>query len=375
MLVSKNTNRFDDVVVGSSPMMVMQAIRLARAGRRVCLIERSSQLGGNWQTAKLRRDEVVEIACHLIEVFPGIYDLLENYSGVPFVPLRVQPIRVFRSGLRVSYSSRWVMLASGSRLFIGLLRAYFDLWLGAAPDYNRLLNFRAKLKSYLKYQLPNFFGTFELKGPKGGFVHFINQLCDRARNEGVVFRQSDIVEIRLDNKRVWHVRGVDQDSIAVERVHVTCSTNLEHASAGVFVAGPRKEVHRVCIVVDVSRDCVVANYSYVAFWADPLIARIARIDQPGPPQDKLRFLVEFHDADINRVSDWRAAISARMVHSGIIEDTTELRIAGQVDCMFTANVDQFPAGRLDHNMWAYYSTGNLAAGLAAWRQSKITSAP
>lgn len=372
---SETPEHYDDAVIGSSPMMVMQAIRLARAGRRVCLLERTSELGGNWQTAKLDGGDEVEIACHLIEVFPGIYDLLEEYSGVPFVPLDAQPIRVTRRGVQVAYFNRMLMLVSGGRLFVGLVRSYIDLWRGAAPDRNRVLNFRSKLESYLMYQLPVFFGTSEMKGPEGGFVDFMVQLCDRAREAGVTFRQMDVAEMTLDDDWSWRMRGKDADRIAAQAVHVTTSTNLERMAPGHIVAGPKKFVHRVCLVVDVPRENVIVSHTYVAFWADPLIARIARIDTSGAPRPKLRFLVEFHDPDLWAAGDWQRAVRDRMVLAGIIPDGMAFEILGHVDCTFTANVDQFRPGKLDHNLWAYYSTGNLAAGLAAWRNTVGTLAP
>jgi hypothetical protein len=347
-------------------MMIMQAIRLARSGRRVCLMERSSELGGNWQTVKLENGDAVEIACHLIEVFPGIYDLLEDYSGIPFVRLDVQPVRVTRHGLRVPYFSRFLMLASGARLIVGLLRSHIDVWRGAVPDRNSILNFQTKLASYLKYQLPVFFKTSEMKGPDGGFVHFISNLCDRAREAGVLFRQLDVTQISSREDGLWNVESSERRAILTEGVHVTTSTNLEHVAPGKFVSGPQKFRHRVCVVVDVPREDVIVSHTYVEFWADSLIARIARIDHPGPSRPNLRYLVEFHSPDLDSIGDWKAAVTDRMLHSGIVERGAKVMISGQVDCMFTANVDQFRPGNLDRNFWAYYSTGNLAAGLAAW---------
>ena len=82
---------FDDIVIGSSPMMLLQAAMLARENRNVCLIERENleKLGGSWQIAKLSNGERVEIACHLIEFFPGIYEFLEGASGSQFETLDI----------------------------------------------------------------------------------------------------------------------------------------------------------------------------------------------------------------------------------------------------------------------------------------------
>ena len=364
----KHPKSYDDVIIGSSPLMIMQAIHMARAGRRVCLLERVQELGGNWRVVKLNNGDEVEVACHLIEVFPGIYDLLEEYSGVQFVPLDIQPIRIIRRDFRVNYFSRALMLASGGRLIMGLMRSYIDIWRGAALDHRRILNFKTKLFSYLKYQLPAFIGSSQMKGPKGGFANFIKQLCDRAREEGVTILKLDVTELILKKDMFWQITGKDQKLVFGQKVHVTTSAHLAQVAPSHFVASSTKFVRRACVVVDCLREDVIVNHTYVAFWADPLISRIARIDHTGPSRPTLRFLVEFHNPDLESVGDWQNAVQDRMVNSKIIANGSTFEIMGQVICTFTSNVDQLQPGKLDNNLWAYYSEGNLAAGLAAWRK-------
>lgn len=101
-LLSKN---FDDAVIGSSPLMIIKAIQLAKKGRSVILIDRKKIFGGNWQTYNLKDDNRVESACHLIEFFPGVYELLEKYSGMSFNVLNPQPIRILNKFLKINYSS------------------------------------------------------------------------------------------------------------------------------------------------------------------------------------------------------------------------------------------------------------------------------
>ena len=365
---------FDDVVVGSSPLMVMQAIYLSRSGRHVCLAERSANLGGNWQAAHLEGGDPVEVACHLIEVFPGVYNLLEEYSGVPFVALDKQPIRVTRDGIKVAYFSRLLMLASGARLAVGWVRAHLEGVLGRA-DRNRILNFRTKLSSYIDYQLPAFFGPSVMKGPRDGFADFMTQLYARARDAGVIFMTMEVADMRLGADQLWEITGADGTRIVAEGVHVTTSTNLRKSAPGHITAGPISVVHRKSVAVDIARTQVLASHTYVAFWADPHIARIARIDQPGAPQPKLRFLIEFHDSDLDALGNWQDIVRQKMEHSGTIAPGSDIEIAGQVDCTFTEKVNQLPSGRVDHNLWGYYSSGNLAAGMAAWHRSKQSKSP
>lgn len=358
---------FDDVVIGSSPLMLLQAGLLARQGRRVCLVERADRLGGSWQTARLDNGEDVEIACHLIEVFPGAYELLEGASGVAFVPLDLQPIRVHRSGWIVPYFSRVVMLASGARLVWGLCRAQLQAWLGRGES-NRLINFQTKLSSYVHHQVPAFFQAPVMQGPASGFVHFMDRLVARTRADGVQILQRDIADIARKPDGRWCLRDTAGATLVAQYVHCTTSTNLAKAGPDHFRARPPHLVHRLCVLVDVPRDQVRHAQSYVAFWNDPLVARIARIDMPRPRAD-LRYLVEFHRIEDADACDLPGTARRYLQKARILGTDGAFAVIGRVDCAFTANVDQLPAGEIAPGFHGYYSMGNLAAGLSGWRKT------
>ena len=44
---------FDYAVIGSSPLMLLEAISLAKDGFKVCILDRDSQNGGSWKTHNL----------------------------------------------------------------------------------------------------------------------------------------------------------------------------------------------------------------------------------------------------------------------------------------------------------------------------------
>ena len=167
--LSKENPFFDDIVIGSSPMMLLQASILASEGRKVCLVDREVNLGGSWQIATLENGERVEIACHVIECIPDVYNFLQSKSGVEFVPLEAQPIRVLPSGMIFKYLSRFQLFGSGIRLIVGLIIQRFKNILGLISDQNRLINFQTKLKSYLRFQIKAFFHDQIMYGPKKWF--------------------------------------------------------------------------------------------------------------------------------------------------------------------------------------------------------------
>lgn len=360
-------DHYDDVVIGSSPLMLMQASLLARAGRSVCVVEREGRLGGSWKVGQLENGETVEIACHVIEFFPGVYDLLEGACGVPFEPLIEQPVRVYRLKYIFPYFSRILMIASGLRLLLGLISSWLGVVSRRNKDSERLINFREKFASYIKYQGPAFFQRPVMQGPTNGYVDFLEKLIDRCKSDGAEFVDLDVKSLERDESGRWVVKSVDAEAILAEHVHCTTSTNMHLVSPDRFEAAPQAYQRRVCVVVEVDKMEVLMSQTYVGFWADPLIARISRIDMLGVAGHQ-RFLVEFHDPDFVYSSDWEGAVRSHLEAARIIRCGGAFRFVGQVDCLFTKNVDQLPSGKIAENVWGYYSMGNLAAGLAAWQK-------
>ena len=356
---------FDDVVVGSSPLMLLVALDLAAKGRRVAVLDRTDQWGGAWQIAALGGGEQVETACHLIEMFPGVYPQLAAASGVPFARLAPQPVRVHPLGFKVRYFSRVLLLATGMRLIVGLGRAWFGQLRGRTDARNGVINFRSKLRSYLRYQLPAFLQPPVMQGPVQGFAVFLEGLMAACADAGVELRAAALTGLQREDG-VWRVDG---PGLRAARVHLSTSVRLREVGAGRFDAPPVQERRRFAVVVDVAPEAIATRQSYVAFWRDPLVPRISRIDGPQGAGQHQRFLVEFHGA-VPAPDALQGVITARMRRAGIVQQGAGIAVRGEVTCRFTQNIDQLPEGEIAAGLFAYHSSGNLAAGVAAWNKAR-----
>ena len=116
-------DRFDAIVIGSSPLMLLQAHRLAGAGKSVAVLDRNVDRGGLWRNTIVGNKVTTEIACHLIEPFPKVYEYLEKVTGIPFEALEPQPMRV-EKGRVIRYSSRFTIVAG---VALGHIR-FMRLW-------------------------------------------------------------------------------------------------------------------------------------------------------------------------------------------------------------------------------------------------------
>ncbi|MEZ5244092.1 MAG: hypothetical protein R2707_03275 [Acidimicrobiales bacterium] len=91
-------------VVGSSPQLLVSAIRRARAGASVVVFEGRDRPGGAWTVTDFAGYERVEVACHLLERDADGYRVLREL-GVSLAPMDPQPRTVLRPGLSRPYTS------------------------------------------------------------------------------------------------------------------------------------------------------------------------------------------------------------------------------------------------------------------------------
>ena len=97
--MNKRNNYFENIVIGTSPLMLLVAINISKKGGSVLIIDKDKSIGGCWQVHKSKNNNF-ECASHLIERYPGVYKILEEYSSIKFEPLERNPIRVFKNGTK-----------------------------------------------------------------------------------------------------------------------------------------------------------------------------------------------------------------------------------------------------------------------------------
>ena len=354
---------FDAAVIGSSPLMLLQAQKLVQDGKSVCILERQTSLGGAWRFKKTLSGDVIEVASHLIEVFPGVYEALERASGVSFEPLDGVPIRVTRSGRKFKYFSRFLVALSGVRLTLG----YFKSLLSS--DRDRQLNFQAKFRSYRRHQLSQIWNPKPVQGPVGGYAYFIDRLVRSTEKAGVIFRNFDVQSAKRQDG-CWFLRDPLDHSITAKEIHCTTSTNLTASDQNKIVANPVQFALRYASIVSVRSENLISSPAYVAFWRDDFCPRVSRIDTiSSTSAEEHRFLVELVEAPDPASLDFQRRLDATLIKAGIISSGDQCSMIENVQCEFVRNTDQFQASDTSIDLFTYHSSGNLAAGIADWLRS------
>lgn len=82
-----STTDFDSVIVGSSPISLLEALYRSHSGERVCIIEESERCGGAWKSIPICGIPYADIGCHQIGSDQNVRSFLENYIGCKIVAL------------------------------------------------------------------------------------------------------------------------------------------------------------------------------------------------------------------------------------------------------------------------------------------------
>lgn len=175
------------LVVGSSPLLLLDAGDLAAAGHEVEVIERAVVLGGAWATTDFHGFHGVEIGCHLLEREAAGYARLAA-AGVELEPMLPAPMNVLRPGVRRSYVSP---TAAALRLAYQPLSWARARGRGGPGEWRRRGRLAAKeLRDAMVDPSP-------VLAPVGGAAAMVARLAERVTGAGGVIRTGVKVE-RLD---------------------------------------------------------------------------------------------------------------------------------------------------------------------------------
>ena len=85
------TTDFDDVVVGTSPISMFEAIYRSCLGHKVLVVEQAQECGGAWKSITICGIEHVDMGCHEFGGNKKVGKFLEEYAGCKIFPNALYP--------------------------------------------------------------------------------------------------------------------------------------------------------------------------------------------------------------------------------------------------------------------------------------------
>ena len=99
------TNAQSVVILGTSPVLLMEGLFRARAGQQVVFVEANADIGGAWALTQAMGLSDVEAACHLIVNYRNVYKFMVDDCGIPMEVVAPQPL-LFRSRRLTAFNAR-----------------------------------------------------------------------------------------------------------------------------------------------------------------------------------------------------------------------------------------------------------------------------
>lgn len=253
---------WDTIIVGSSPLLLIEAIYLSRTGRKVLVLEEKNELGGAWGHLDTGEFPYLDIGCHYFDISKRGYKFLRAGIGLNLVPFQPQPQFAYRS-LRFPYDYRQI---------IRVMRN-----IKAAFKNRSLTTFLSDLAQDENYRLRIYPFTKTFLFPQGGSRELITRLVALAQESNVtVLQPMHVQTIRFDLKqrRVNVIAGGEsfagREVVAGSQVRIGDALHATINPEGVLR----------CIFTHVNlvfRDRSSSSFSYVRFLRHPAVIRMTDI--------------------------------------------------------------------------------------------------
>lgn len=264
-------------------MLILYALRARQRGNSVILIEQENVIGGAWSVGNhlLGSNEVLhENSCHLIEWYKDAYELIESITGIKFIILEPQPIKVWCNGKSESYMSRKNILLNTfstlrSLIFSIIKRCIIFLGYNRRDGFNKVRfmhNSFANFKAQIIYRLLHINKFHGMRIPEGGYVNFINNISKQldfqgvnvlsGRAENLLFKKDGSGSVVFGNETIYASKIVLGESTVLNNFNCYDFNFTDY--------------HHILIALKASE--VICRNSYIHFPDHPEFHRITYVE-------------------------------------------------------------------------------------------------
>lgn len=302
--MQKIGRQYDVVVVGSSPLSLLEAIYLRKKGKDVLVLEQNKNIGGAWATVDLPKLPNTQESCHIMLNDPLAYKFMKDKLGWDMQVLQPQP--------RIILGNRSLHYNSLLRYFISFFRA-LQLRSGKGEV-------ASQGKVPFSYMLEKLWLTVyglcnrRLRYPKSGSPEMTQKLMAMIEQEGIpLMTSTPVTSIEINNGEV-NVATKEQKFVCREVV-LTSGIGLEELRINKqAIPLTLKKRHSIHIYLTV-KDPTKKRFSYVHFPGNPTLNRIEDITdfseefKKNYPHDHKLILVQFQSKCTDMQKDKASVVS------------------------------------------------------------------
>ena len=200
---------YDNVILGSSPILLLEAVFLAISGKKVIILEKKERLGGAWYLLDFFNNISIESGCHIWYRDKRTYDFLKTKLGITLAPGNPQP-RIIINNKKIPYK-----LKKFIKLYEGIRKNLLN------PSYwpSLLRQFIEESSTVSKYYYPRR-GSVEL-------IERLQKLINGLKIE--VLKNQKLTEIKI-LKNHTEIELLDGKKIYCNKIIASSHTELDNLS-------------------------------------------------------------------------------------------------------------------------------------------------
>lgn len=225
---------FDVIIIGSSPLSLLEAALIKRTGKSVCVIDRNDRLGGAWLTEDAMTLQNIETTPHLFVPEPAAYDALDQMLDGQFQELPQQP-QLFVSRTSFPFKKSLVPMSQRFRVVIAMFFAeHIDN--KKKPLHKRI--FKGSKFLYRQIWRNKLFVNYgQAKYPRHGLSKWFDRIVLKFEREQIALKlQTRVTSIELKGQKC-RVCIVDGTFLFADRVILS-----RHSDVNFYINGRALEL-------------------------------------------------------------------------------------------------------------------------------------
>lgn len=272
---------YDVVLLGSGPLHVIEAAYLSRQGKSVLILERGCALFGAWKTIPHPLFGQVEMGCHIMERYQGVYRFLAEFLQLEMIRVKPAPT-IIRNGRKLPYDWKWNMHVAQSFL-----------------KHSKRLNFGKFMQEVSNNHWKIHFRSGVYRYPKGGSAAFEKALNNTILNEKIQIQTETQVNHLIRKNKCWDII-TNKGLVFAKNVYISSLSDLESICTPEKQINPEysaKGYHHFHLLIEADS---FRQFEYLRILDNPVVHRISNITEqvkePLPSNQRLLLVGVFSEA-------------------------------------------------------------------------------
>lgn len=303
------------VVVGSSPLLLLSAIALAKSGKRVSVVSEFESWGGSWQYTDHKK-YYTDTACHLLESYEVSHKIL-HFLGIDLKPLEENrnPVRFVddsrnKNGHLSFYHSRKTVAVELYQRTLHIFRLFVRLIVLPARrnTLSILAHSLSDFRLFFRYRLWQILTLESIHMPPHGWPTFLRSITSQLYSNRIKVIDDFVASISKNDSSI-HLKtlnGLELSSDLVVMGQSTvlqgdfCSSQSLGSILSVFQSESLKKYpHFLVKVIGLPGELEIPSYIHLP--ADPLIHRITPSFVSAAGNQFMLVQVRLNDVNVDEI--------------------------------------------------------------------------